>query len=349
MGARARTRAPRARRAAPTRAAPTRARRGCTPQVLRDGFGMLGSLIFAFCVGSRFDGGVKEWRLFADLINDVGLSLDMVAPLLPHRVLLLTSCGAMCKTMCGVAAGATRASITAHFALRDNLADVSTKEGAQETAVSLVGLLVGLALARAVHLSHARARLLFALLTAVHVLANYRGVRSLCLCSLNAQRAALLVDAVANGAPADRAAIARRERVLRWPVASRVLLGVRLGDAFRGPLAGLALAAAAEACAGERHVLWAEGGRVRALLRDGCEQADMLRAFVHARLLLRARTRWPPVASAADVRERCTEVAAARAEMCALLPRLLDSVREHGWSALRLHLGEGAHRYSWEA
>ena len=39
-----------------------------------------------------------------------------------------------------VTAGATRASITAHFALEGNLADVSAKEGAQETAVTLVGL-----------------------------------------------------------------------------------------------------------------------------------------------------------------------------------------------------------------
>ena len=44
-------------------------------------------------------------------------------------------------------AGATRASITAHFARRDNLADVSAKEGAQETAVTLLGLLAGSALA----------------------------------------------------------------------------------------------------------------------------------------------------------------------------------------------------------
>lgn len=49
--------------------------------VLRDGFGMFGSLIFSYAVGTGFDRNVKEWRLFADLINDVGLTLDMLAPL----------------------------------------------------------------------------------------------------------------------------------------------------------------------------------------------------------------------------------------------------------------------------
>ena len=49
----------------------------------------------------------------------------------------------------GTVAGATRASITAHFAKGgNNLADVSAKEGAQETAVTLLGLLVGSIAAR---------------------------------------------------------------------------------------------------------------------------------------------------------------------------------------------------------
>ena len=49
--------------------------------VLRDGFGMCGSLLFAPLVGSGFDENAKEWLLFADLINDVGLTLNMLAPL----------------------------------------------------------------------------------------------------------------------------------------------------------------------------------------------------------------------------------------------------------------------------
>jgi hypothetical protein len=45
--------------------------------------------------------------------------------------------------MCGVSAGATKASLTAHFALDSNMADVQAKEGSQETAVTLLGLLAG--------------------------------------------------------------------------------------------------------------------------------------------------------------------------------------------------------------
>lgn len=53
--------------------------------VLRDGLGMVASLALSFGAGSSFDGRLKEWRLFADVINDVGLTLDMAAPLVDAR------------------------------------------------------------------------------------------------------------------------------------------------------------------------------------------------------------------------------------------------------------------------
>ena len=89
-------------------------------------------------------------------------------------------------------AGATRASITAHFALRDNLADVSAKEGAQETAVTLLGLLAGGALASSLGDSALTCWAAFLLLTLLHVWANWRGVGSLALDTINRQRAAIL-------------------------------------------------------------------------------------------------------------------------------------------------------------
>ncbi|CAN0265368.1 unnamed protein product [Discosporangium mesarthrocarpum] len=45
--------------------------------------------------------------------------------------------------LCGVAAGCTKSSITAHFALRANIADIAAKENAQETAVTLCGMVSG--------------------------------------------------------------------------------------------------------------------------------------------------------------------------------------------------------------
>ena len=47
---------------------------------LRDGTGMIGGLVFSYLCSDKFDIYVKEFRLFADIINDVALTLDMIAP-----------------------------------------------------------------------------------------------------------------------------------------------------------------------------------------------------------------------------------------------------------------------------
>lgn len=46
----------------------------------------------------------------------------------------------MPQALCGVAAGCTKTSITSHFALKANTADLSAKENAQETAVNVCGM-----------------------------------------------------------------------------------------------------------------------------------------------------------------------------------------------------------------
>lgn len=65
--------------------------------VLRDGFGMIGSLLFSYAASSHMDSNIKEWRLFADIANDVGLTLDLVAPIFRDNFALVSSLGTVCK------------------------------------------------------------------------------------------------------------------------------------------------------------------------------------------------------------------------------------------------------------
>ena len=67
--------------------------------------------------------------------------------------------------MCGCAAGATRAALTQHFAKRANAADIAAKEGSQETAVTLVGMAMGVAVTRLTADSVAAQWFVFLLLT----------------------------------------------------------------------------------------------------------------------------------------------------------------------------------------
>ena len=179
--------------------------------------GMIGGLIFSYFASNYFDSHVKEFRLFADVINDIGLTLDMLAPhMRGNRRLLMSSFATLCKIMCGISAGATKSSITQHFSLRGNMADLNAKEGTQETLVSLIGILLGILLARYLHnleeyttehreMEHeqfpsnsSRSELfswiIFFVLTMVHIWANFKGVNLLRLSTLNRERTGVVFE-----------------------------------------------------------------------------------------------------------------------------------------------------------
>lgn len=166
----------------------------------RDGVGMLASLGLAFACSQSFGREVKFWRLFADVCNDVALVLDLVAPWYGNDgsvFLLLVCVSSALKAFCGVAAGATRAAITSHFAISANdLADVAAKEGSQETAVTLLGMLLGYWFLD--HVSEddfAALWGLFAVLTMVHVWANFQAVSNLHFRTLDEQRLGIVLAA----------------------------------------------------------------------------------------------------------------------------------------------------------
>jgi Vitamin B6 photo-protection and homoeostasis len=164
---------------------------------IRDGTGLLGSLVYTYMVSDKLDAHVKEFRLFADIINDVGFTLDMIAPLLGRNSIYywyISSTSVLCKTMCGISAGATKGSITQHFAIHGNMADLNAKESTQETIVTLIGMVGGICSAKYLqqyeqtHDSRVATWILFLLLTAIHVWANYQGVSLLRLRTLNRSR-----------------------------------------------------------------------------------------------------------------------------------------------------------------
>lgn len=98
-------------------------------------------------------------------MNNVGLALELASPSFPSAFIVLACLGSIARAITGVAGGvplafaalyiastrtaATRAAMTQHFARgRLNAADVAAKECSQETATVLVGMLVGLLVAR---------------------------------------------------------------------------------------------------------------------------------------------------------------------------------------------------------
>ncbi|XP_035768950.1 RUS1 family protein C16orf58 homolog [Neolamprologus brichardi] len=114
--------------------------------LLKDGTGMLGRILFAWRKGSKLDSEAKKWRLFADVLNDIAMFMEILAPYFPACFTFIVCTAGIFKSIVGVAGGATRAALTVHQARRDNMADISAKDGSQETLVNLAGLLVSLIL-----------------------------------------------------------------------------------------------------------------------------------------------------------------------------------------------------------
>ena len=162
--------------------------------VLRDGASMVGSLLFTSFFSANFGQNIKSWRLFADLINNVGITLDIIAPLMGKHFLAVVCIASIFKALCGVAAGATNAVIGEHWGSKNgNMADVMAKNGAQHTCINLLGLAVSVKFANFVSLNPQRMWSTYAILTVIHVISNMKAMRVLALRSLNLARYQMLM------------------------------------------------------------------------------------------------------------------------------------------------------------
>lgn len=163
---------------------------------LRDGTGMIGGLTYSYIASSYFDSHAKEFRLLlADVINDVALALDMIAPYFgPGGSIWVLGLSTIGKTICGITAGATKGHITQHFANDGgNVADLTAKESTQETLVSLLGMIGGVWVAKLLDKYGQNDPIFwtwvfFGALTLIHVWANYKAVSLLKLTTLNPER-----------------------------------------------------------------------------------------------------------------------------------------------------------------
>ncbi|KAF0303708.1 RUS1 family protein C16orf58 [Amphibalanus amphitrite] len=342
--------------------------------LLKDGTGMVGQIVFAWRSSSGLDARCKQWRLFADVLNDAAICLELAAPALGTAVFKVAVIAAgLAKSLVGVAGGATRAAIAQHQALRSNMADLSVKDGSQERVVNLVGLLTTMALLPLVDAGSAASWLIFLLFTALHVLANYRAVRAVRLSSLNTPRLSLVFDGflAAPGAAAELGvtAVNSREPLVlgtESPRCQSALTGWRL--LLGAPPLLLAARAApgqldrlTALYAGRPYLLLLDPSSREALvcLRRGAGPAEQLGAALAAAVAVRLRQAAEdggevrlvgPVASAlageGDAWRDDWQAASERVTK-QLLPQLLERLRVEGWVVKDSLLEPGEYRGVW--
>jgi hypothetical protein len=76
---------------------------------------MIGRVIFAWFQGTNLDCNSKVennffhvsydqmWRLLADILNDVGMTLELLSPIFPQFFLFVACLGSLAKAIVGVA------------------------------------------------------------------------------------------------------------------------------------------------------------------------------------------------------------------------------------------------------
>jgi hypothetical protein len=242
---------------------------GALANVAKDASSSLAGLLLAYCSGKDFGRRVRQWRLMADVANDCGLTLQMLAPWYKDHFVFIACLAAACHCACGVMAGATKASISQHFARDGNFEELVSKEGSQEQAVNVLGLLLGYGVLTVLNDSPLTVIGAFVILTVLHVLANVLAVRQLRFRTVNEPRFRVLFDRFQQSLPLDIVSVGDAEPLL---FAGRRPLGCSLADVAHVPAA---TAAAALLAAEGRNFVILEG---HALLAPDATTLDALEA-----------------------------------------------------------------------
>ncbi|CAH2049456.1 unnamed protein product [Thlaspi arvense] len=215
----------------------------------------------------------------------------------------------LCYLSAGVASGATRAALTQHFALQDNAADISAKEGSQETLATMIGMALGMLLARFTMGHPIAIWLSFLSLTIFHMYANYNAVRCLSLTTLNCERSSILLQhfmktgqdnsetiCMAWLAVLSPKQVSGMEHVLPLWITSwsskatnflhtRVRIGVRVSSLNHHEMHSF-LQCAGSQYLKAKYLLLEQKGIVNIVMHKDSTGTDILQAFVHALVMV---------------------------------------------------------------
>lgn len=176
--------------------------------LIRDGCGMLASLLFTSYAASSFRRNVKRWKYFADILVDVGITLEIVAPsvlsfpVLKGWFLPLICVANVCKALCGVAAAACSGAFQLYWSMtligtQDGISEISAKSGAQRTVMGGLGLVMAGLLAKGLGSGHVSRIVwigLYCALTSIHLVANWWSLKLVALDWFNSWRLHFIVD-----------------------------------------------------------------------------------------------------------------------------------------------------------
>jgi Vitamin B6 photo-protection and homoeostasis len=272
--------------------------------VLQESMGRFATILFAYRVGTTIESECKMYRLLADVLNDTAMVFDCLSPMLPKLIRVpLLGASSIVRAMCGVAGQSSKAALSAHFARTNNIGEINAKVSSQETFISLLGMWVG-----GIVVSYAKSTtatwIWLALLLVTHLWTNYLAVSTICLNTINRQRANdVFSSLIEDGKAPSPQEVGHQERIfekdgmLRWKgkVIGLCRLGVSLAEFLQGfgrmqdktgsmCISGPHFQDVLDTFSDEQYLLWIDAPRRRAfiVLFENATVKSQMKAWSHA-------------------------------------------------------------------
>lgn len=334
-----------------------------TRWVLKDALGKFSRIFWASKHGRKFDFNAKKWRFRSAILFATGNGFEILTYIFPSFFLVLAAIANASKQMAMLTSSATRNAIYKSFSRKsDNIGDITAKGEAQIAVVDLLGMVVGILLARLVSGDRYRMVASFTVMSALDIFCIHKEIRSVIFNSLNYERTALVLRGIfsENGAVATPAMVAENEQLLlpcevseniftTWSRLSRKVSPSHLQTSFNlfGPNNKFCV------------VLFREGNTIvpRVLLRKEASSADIFRSLVvvHRALYLSklakentasdASAGGHPVANGEDRLNRLLMEAYAYEQQS--LSALLQDMGRGGWDTSKFFYGAVSNRVLW--
>lgn len=173
-----------------------------TSWVLKDGVSYVVKIGYGSLFGARFDDDPKSWRIAADVVEDLGGAIEILTPLFPRRYFLPLASLAVCLRGMSLMTGtATRHVVYRSLAARgmQNTGDIATKGESQGVTCKMIGLAAGIIISSRIGQKYYALLAAYSLLSAVHIVANWKSVQCVQFAFLNKQRASILLDHFLDG------------------------------------------------------------------------------------------------------------------------------------------------------
>lgn len=149
-----------------------------TSWVLKDTLGKLARVFWAGKFGRKFDSDAKKWRFRSALFFAAGNALEIVTYLFPTLFLISAATGNALKQIAMLTASATRNTIYKSFSrTADNIGELTAKGEAQIAVVDLIGMCIGVGLAKAINARVAPIVLAFVTLSAFDLILVYKEIQ----------------------------------------------------------------------------------------------------------------------------------------------------------------------------